>query len=289
MNLMKKQGEVIGEMTTELEEILRLNSDENSEKWKLEELAFMVMELHGFHNFEYRGKVPRKILEDIKRQRRIISRGFFLPHTIQQMEDQLDSKEIKILQSLLPPTIHNEITASIPMETLRGLYSNDLQALDIDKKRTLTKELLKIFREVFKKLEDREERLQHPFGAQLLGGTPIKKKGSQKGWPIWGMYIQNFADLFREYYPVSGRGWNKAKSKHSKGHYPHKLRVHILNYFKETFPKALGDLEPQDVTSKIQYGDKRKIQRKFFTPEERVLPTSETHLDASLSNTQTNQ
>jgi hypothetical protein len=287
MNLMKKQGDVIGEMTAEREQNFSLNWEKNSEKWKFEELAFMVIGLHGFYNFEYRGKIPRNIREVIKKERRKISCGFYLPHTVQQMEDQLDSKEIQILQSLLPPAIHNQITASISMETLRGLYSNDLQALDMDKKRTLAKELLGKFRAAFQKLEDREERLQHPFGKQFLGGTPIKKKGSQKGWPIWGIYMQNFADLFREYYPVSGRGWKCTRAKHAKGHYPHKLRVHILNFFKEEFPQPLSDLLLRDVTSRIQYADKRKNQRKFFTPEERVLTASERQLDASVSDTPT--
>ena len=253
-----EQVDVINDFVTELEPYLDKFDWENPDRWRVEELAVMGMEMHSFLNCELKGKIPRQVLGQLKQARQGISREVYTAPLLKQMIHQLRAKELRLYQLILPPGTYSAITRHLPTRFLEKPSGNILGKL-----------CLKKCREAFQKLPDWDQRLKTPIGSELLGGRKTKDLQSVKKWPLWGAYIQNFYELFHLFAPVTGRGWNKMIAKSEKGRYPLGLRTKILEFFQAEFPGVFDKLSLANVTSRIQYGEKRRVQRQFFPPQER--------------------
>ena len=82
-----------------------------------------------------------------------------------------------------------------------------------------------------------------------------------------GAFIGNVYSLFKPFYQPTGKGYNQGRAVSEKGRYPLPLVNDIAAFFREEFPKCLGDLTVQDVIARIQHGKKRNFRRHIHPPD----------------------
>ena len=223
-------------------------------QWRLRELLKIKLELYTFFNCPERGKVPGKLLKVIAKERNRIAEGFYADRLRGEMERDVNAKEISLYQLILPPEVYSKVTSSLP-----------LCGPDRESQQTVAKELLEKLREAFSALPDKERKKRTPIGEKLAAGSKRAKRESWKSSDIVSAYIWNVYQLFRPFYSISKRGWNKVKHKSEGGKFPFKLIKSMVKFFKEEFSPWLDVLTEQDVISRIQYGPKRRVQRKIET------------------------
>ena len=176
-------------------------------------------------------------------------------YLVEQMHDALDARELRLYQVGLSSKQYQKITASLPM-------CNPDKA----SQREHIQRCLQKCREAFDQVKDKQEKLSVPIGSCLMGRKKLVKGLGAKRWPIWGAYIQNAHQLYRPFYPISGRGWNKKRAKHKKGYYPVKLIRSIQKFLQTEFPTIFCELSFHDVASRVQFGEKRRVKRQLFCP-----------------------
>lgn len=230
-------------------------------QWRLEELTFIKLELQTFFADEEKNQIPQEKLNQISEARRQMPRALYSPNLIEKMEQELDALEIPVYQYLLPPERYGVVTQSFPQVKSQEEW-----------KPNLMKEFLGRLRQEFSTLPDKTTRLRTPIGRILVAGVKKTDGKSWKSTAVVGAYILNVYDLFKTFYLVSGRGYNKHKEKKNpkaeRGHFPFALIRDITAFFSQEFPPWLSDLTTKDVISRIQYGEKRKFQREIHPPND---------------------
>ena len=224
-------------------------------QWRLDELFFIKVELQTFLTCAMRDRVPRKEVDLIEQERERIAEGFYSPQVLAEMEREVDAQEINLYQLLLPPAVQNAVTASLP-----------LCGPDKALQREVKKEYLGKFRKEFSDLPNKAKLLATPIGKKLSDGSKKTNGQSWKSSAIVGAYILNVYHLFKPFYRVSGRGLSITKPLKEGGQYPAALMKDITEFFSKDFPRWLGDLSVKDVSSRIQHGQKRLVQRKMYPP-----------------------
>ncbi len=186
-------------------------------QWRLDELFLIKVSLQAFFMCSERNQVPGKILKWIKEERTRWKKGFFSSRLIEEIGRELVAQEIRVYRNLLPSEKYEDVTSHLPLPTSVT-----------DWKPHLVKEFLVNLREAFSTLPDKEKRLASPIGRKLLAGSQKNEGESWKSSAIVGAYILKIYGLFKEFYTVSGRGWNKKWDKTSRGFFPMALIQDIV-------------------------------------------------------------
>lgn len=220
-------------------------------QWRLDELEVMKIELRAFFEEREKNQMPRKKLKRIEQERHRLARDLYSPGLIEQMEQELDNQEIQMYKYLLGAEHYSAVTQSIPRRALTRKWTQGK-----------IKAFIKRLRKALSHLPDKEKRLRTPIGTKLSAGSKKMDGLSWKSAAIVGAYIFSVYELFQPFYKVTGRGWNKKKSPESeKKDYPFPLIRDIGRFFREEFDPWLKDLKDEDIISRIQYGQSRKVKR----------------------------
>ena len=225
-------------------------------QWRLDELDILRVQLRTFFEDVEKNQMPRKKLKRIENERKNLARDLYSPGLIKQMEHELDSHEIQMYQYLLGAEHYSEVTQTLTLGTSAADWKTDR-----------IKEFLWKLREARFTLPDKEKRLRTPIGKKLSAGSKKSDGLSWKSAAIVGAYIFSVYNLFKQFYEVTGRGWNKKKSKKAeKGNYPFPLIRDITTFFSKEFSPWFDNLNDEDIISRIQYGPSRKVQRSMYFP-----------------------
>ena len=242
-----------------LDAFLKGTTWDDSHQWRLERLAGITMELHSFFNNIKRNQIPGEKLKRLQLAREQIPIDLLSKDLRNLIEKELNALEIKLYQDLLPWEIFERVTQNFPRSTAQREWDS-----------IRITEFLGQLQQEFQALPVQETLLKRPYGKALAAGSQKSEGTSWKSSAIVRKYILEIHDLFKQFYPTTGKGFNIAKSKGGRGLYPARLMEDIAEFFEQEFPKQVIDLTDRDVIARIQYEYKTKI--KPSSPKGKEIP-----------------